>query len=280
MKQIKQIVVFLVVVFLIVNVEGCGKKEKGKANKDNTSQEILSEENFEWDGNIIVGLTEQGTMQEEIVIPARCEGFDGMIFADVKNEIKSVRFESDKNILLNGVFGGAEKIERIVLPKELETIDSMEFWLCSSLKTITIPENVDEIGAYAFQDNESLEEIIFEGDNVSKICAHAFEGCVSLNTVNLPNLLTAIEEYAFYGCDEFKKVEIYQDTMEIGAFAFANSGLEEVYFSKDVVLGKYDATSFAQSNHSVTVFVESGSWIDSNFDNVFNGAFEKEYISK
>jgi hypothetical protein len=56
---------------------------------------------------------------------------------------------------------------------------------CTSIKEITIPESVTEIGDYAFEKCTSLEEItIHEG--VTKIGKKAFNGCTSLTTVTLP----------------------------------------------------------------------------------------------
>ena len=279
MKKLLTIICLLI--SLMVLFTGCGNKTGSENNGTGDSQDlpvenVSSEDFFEWDDNIIIALTEKGAKQKAIVIPEKCEGFDGMIFADVENSIEAVSFESDKDIDLNGVFGSAEKIKTISLPKNLSKIGSMDFCLCSSLETISIPANVTEIGSYAFQDNKSLKSIIFEG-NITTIGAHSFDGCELLTDIVFPDTISQIEEYAFYNCISLKKISLPSSLTIVEEFSFGNTGIEEITIPKDVVLEKYDSTSFVQPDHNINVYVYSGSWIDQNFDTVFSGAYIKNY---
>lgn len=277
MKKICTIIGLLLSVMVLFS--GCGNETENIAtdgNQESPIENISSEDFFEWDDNIIVGLTEKGAKQKAITIPEKCEGFDGMIFADVENSIESVSFESDKDINLNGVFGSAEKIKEISLPQNLSKIDSMEFCLCSSLETITIPANVTEIGSYAFQNNKSLTTVSFEG-NITMIGAHCFDGCEQLSSIVLPNTISQIGEYAFYNCTSLKKITLPSSLTIVEKFSFGNTGIEEITIPQEVVLEKYDSTSFVQPDHNINVYVHSGSWIDQNFDTVFSGAYIKNY---
>lgn len=264
---------------LVVLFSGCGNKTENDVsggNQDPPIENMSSEDFFEWDDNIIIGLTEKGAKQKAISIPEKCDGFDGMIFADVENSIESVSFESDKDISLNGVFGSAEKIKTISLPQNLSRIDSMDFCFCSSLETITIPASVTEIGSYAFQNNKSLKSITFEG-NITMIGAHCFDGCEQLSSVVLPDTISQIGEYAFYNCTSLKKITLPSSLTVVEKFSFGNTGIEEITIPQEVVLEKYDSTSFVQPDHNIDVYVYSGSWIDRNFDTVFSGAYIKNY---
>lgn len=259
---------------------GCGNNKKididEQSNKIDANTVSLSEDNFEWDGNVITALTDKGAKQTSLIIPERCEGFNGMIFADKENAVISVSFESDKDVDLNGVFGSAENIKTIILPAQLSEIGDLEFWLCSSLEEIRVPIGVTSIGAYAFQNNVSLKTVHLEG-NVTSIMAHAFDGCSSLETINLVNSITLIEKYAFFECKALKEVTLPLSLSEVGDFAFANSGLTTLTIPSDVILDKYSTTSFAQMDHNVIVNITQDSWIDQNFNDVFDGAYIKSY---
>ena len=85
-------------------------------------------------------------------------------------------------------------LKKIRLSAGLTEIDEYTFFLCESLKSITIPEGVTHIGKGAFM------------------------GC-SLSRIVLPESLRSIGEEAFDGCD-FKKVRIPKNIVEIGKDAF------------------------------------------------------------
>lgn len=281
MRRIKNLLGICLVFAFIFCFAGCGDKttnnngdDSGKDDAPNSAS--LSEDNFEWDGNIITALTAIGAKQKSIVIPARCEGFNGMIFADIENEITSVSFESDKDIDLNGVFGSAAKVKSIDLPDQLTTIGNLEFWLCAALEKIEVPASVVTIGEYAFQDNTSLKKVQFEG-NVDTIMSHAFDGCSALDSIILPNTITLIDEYAFYECTSLKSVTLPKALKNVGAFAFANCGITDITIPGEVSLEGYATTSFVQADHDINIHITEGSWIDQNFEAVFDGAYNKQY---
>lgn len=113
----------------------------------------------------------------------------------------------------------------ITIPNSVMEIGNGAFQYCTNLKSITIPNGVTTIGYYAFSSCSSLKE--FRGkfaadggrclikDNV--IIAYAN---TSGTTYNIPDSVTAIEYYAFYGCDNLKSVTISDSITEIGGWAF------------------------------------------------------------
>lgn len=74
------------------------------------------------------------------------------------------------------------KLEEIIIPKSVTTIEYRAFALCSKLKSITIPNKVTKIGKEAFIVCNSLEKAI------------------------IPKSVTSLGKDIFYGCD---KVTIY-----------------------------------------------------------------------
>ena len=81
------------------------------------------------------------------------------------------------------------------------------FMNCDLLTTITIPNNVESIGGYAFYNCKSLSKLngteigTFNiPQSVTKIEKHAFQNCLEVTNITLSNSVTAIDEYAFAGC--------------------------------------------------------------------------------
>ncbi len=91
-----------------------------------------------------------------------------------------------------------------------------------------------------------------------------------------PDGVETIGEYAFYECVCLNTVTLPKSLKNIGKFAFANGGLTEITVPEEVQLDSFDTTSFIQTNSTVKVIVRSGSWMDQNFDNVFENGYIKE----
>lgn len=272
-----------ILTLLVLCLTGCGNDVINNIDNDNMvsnekAENLLSEDNFEWEGNIIIALTEQGAKQKEIVVPARCEGFNGPVFAATENNIETVSFESEKDIVLDGGFRSAKQLKKIELPAGLTIIDDMDFWFCTGLEKIEIPASTTTIGAYAFQNCEGLTEIVFEGGELTTISPHAFENCFELSIITLPDSLELIDEYAFYGCTALEDVNLPISLSKVGGFAFANSGLKMITVPYDTELLAYTTTSFVQADHEVTINLYADSWMDKNFEDVFSGAFVKNLI--
>lgn len=274
MKQRIRYINILLAGMMALCLVGCGGSDEGKGsgtdsgNDDGETKEASLEDNFEWSGDIIIALTDSGAEQESLIIPERCEGFNGLIFADKENSVKSVSFESDKDIDLNGVFSGADNLETVTLPAELTTIGDMEFWLCPALKEITIPAEVKTIGNRAFQDDQKLSKVVFLGE-LTSIMPYAFKGCSSLTEIELPNTITHIDEYAFNECTSLKEITLPESLKEVGEFAFGNNGLEILNIPSQLELVSYSSTSFIQAERKLEINVVEGSWADQNFDKVF-----------
>lgn len=277
MKKLLKVLSLLVTTTAIFCVAGCGKQAdvNSDSNKTEEHNAVSSEDYFEWDGNIIVALTEEGAKQKSLVIPERCEGLHPNLFSSSEIKVTSVSFESDKDIDLDSGFHLAGNLKTITLPAQLSEIGDLGFEGCSSLEEITIPASVTSIGEFAFQGADSLKEVSIEGN--TSILAYAFMECDSLESVNFSDDITFIDRYAFSGCKLLKEVRLPASLSEIGAFAFANSGLESLTIPVEMELSHYDSTSFMQT-HDVTVNVTEGSWGDQNFDAVFDSsAFVKNY---
>ncbi len=99
--------------------------------------------------------------------------------------------------LAGGAFGGSVKIEKVILPDTITSINSMCFSYCTELTSVTLPEKLTK-----------LENGIFNH-------------CTKLRTIQLPDTLKTIEKDAFYRCDELWTIAIPDGVTSIGENAFA-----------------------------------------------------------
>lgn len=86
-----------------------------------------------------------------------------------------------------------------VIPNSVTTIDGA-FSFCTGLTSVTIPDNVTEIGGYAFQGCTALTSVIIPG-SVTAIGYNAFDGCTALKDVYCSAENVPTTEDAFSGVD-------------------------------------------------------------------------------
>ena len=286
----KALVIGLMATVAVV-MAACGKEKSSDegttAGGETTGDAVVSEDNFEWDGNIITGLSEKGKEQKVLVIPEKCEGFrDGLFTGDEVDNATQVSFESDEDIDIGLSLNFNSNLEKVELPEKLVLTgdEFFDFSACPSLKSINIPAGVTEVPAYCFQGCEALENVEFEGNEVS-IGMHAFERCSSLENISFPESVPTIGEYAFWKCTSLKKVTLSKTVGAIGGSAFLQTGLNELYIPSSVQiepLSNYDTTAFLPADgHMISIYVVKDSWSDKNFDTVFDSVvFEKKYYEE
>ena len=118
-------------------------------------------------------------------------------------------------------------IETLTMPNTIQTVDAYAFYGCTSLKTVNIPESVKDLNEYTFANCTSLETVTLNY-KITKIGAHAFENCESLTQIifltNGVINLEIIDEYAFANCTRlanFHAVEVLPKLKTVGAYAFS-----------------------------------------------------------
>ena len=157
-------------------------------------------------------------------------------------------------------FSGCSGLTSITIPDSVTTIRNDAFYECSGLTSLTIPDSVTSIGEYAFYHCSGLTSITIP-DGVTSIGDSAFSGCSgivsfsvgssnpSYSSINglllskdgktviagvngnviIPDGVTNIADYAFYGCSGLTSLVIPDGVTSIGEYAFRNcSGLTSV----------------------------------------------------
>lgn len=73
------------------------------------------------------------------------------------------------------------------------------FWGCSYLETLSVPDNITEIGNEAFNNCSKLA-LTSLPDSITSIGSRTFMNCNKLALTSLPSSLESIGSYAFYYC--------------------------------------------------------------------------------
>jgi hypothetical protein len=139
----------------------------------------------------------------------------------------------------------------ISLGDELE-VGGSAFSFVKSLASVEGKIKLDESSRSAFWFNTSLEKITL-ADDTEIIPESVFANCESLESINLPDSVTAINNYAF---DEsgIRSINLGEHVTTIGERAFARSALENIYISSSVTTIGKDV--FAETNNLRSVIVD------------------------
>ena len=150
-----------------------------------------------------------------------------------------------------------KKITEVSIPDTVTWIDDYAFDGCSSLSSLTLPQNVISLGgkiisgtaissiivpksvtscvyddAGVFSGAKSLESIIFE-DGIKRIpdyiCSESY-----ISNVSIPSSVTEIGGFAFQSCKSLQSVYLPSNLIDIGKAAFSDSGLTSINIPKTV----------------------------------------------
>jgi hypothetical protein len=122
---------------------------------------------------------------------------------------------------------------------------------------------VPEILIHDFKDGEGT--IIFDGA-LAEIPTRAFNGSINLTSIEIPNGVTTIGMYAFYGCINLASVTVYATTPPIlGVGAFDENASERKIYVPDESLGAYK-TGDTWDNYSDSILpldpLYAERWVD------------------
>ncbi len=158
-------------------------------------------------------------------------------------------------------FFSCEGLTRISIPQGITSIGEYAFSGCSGLTSINIPSEVIGISSNAFADCSNLSAITVAEDNltytskdgvlfnkagdtliacpggltnivipqeVTSIGKYAFYGCRGLTSIAIPQGVTDIGEYAFYSCERLTGITIPSGVTSIAGYAFSHTGLTSI----------------------------------------------------
>lgn len=178
-----------------------------------------------------------------------CEKFKTILTVTSCKSLGKFAFENCKSLtevtisvestIENSSFKGCSNLEKVEIKGisgRVNSIGGNAFYECTSLKEVILPNSIKTIGQNAFRYCEKLTKIKPYGE----IGANAFDGCKSLETVDLSSV-TKIEQYAFANCG-ITTLNIPAIVTEMGTYVFQNcESLTEVkmQFSKLVKISDF-----------------------------------------
>ena len=121
----------------------------------------------------------------------------------------------------------------------------------NTFSSLIVPVGVTTIGNNAVQNCTSLVSVSLPTTGLIQILSSAFSGCTNLSTINLPEGLQEIANYAFYGC---KIVASIPSTVTIiGDYAFYGNRRATVTIPSNVTTWGIHSFSASSQLHTITI---------------------------
>lgn len=108
-----------------------------------------------------------------------------------------------------------------------------------NVKKVRIGAGINKIGSCAFANCANLQEVVFDGIDLTEIGWGAFYNCVRLKTISLPISLNNIETIAFAECNSLPSVKI-PERCRVGDKAFAScTNIQNIELGLTTILGSH-----------------------------------------
>ena len=156
---------------------------------------------------------------------------------------KLINLEIPNNItnINNYQFYNFSIIQNLTIPNNIEFIGKATFKNCINLTNLTLNKNVNFISANAFEGCSNLKNVYFDG-TIEDWCQIQFENEYSnpmnyaehfymldenneyyeVTEIVIPDTVTSIGDYQFYGFDNLISIEIPYSVLIIGEYAFGS----------------------------------------------------------
>ena len=150
--------------------------------------------------------------------------------------------------------------DRLIIPANVQEIESQAFRMCQ-LKHIEVDISnttfYSETDACIRRADRTLvigcENTIIPND-VEVIGEYSFFHCINLQRISLPQKLIKIEKRAFNGCRKITDVILPPTLVELGAYAFAGTGIRQILIPKQTAV--IQGGVFANCRRLISILVD------------------------
>lgn len=146
-------------------------------------------------------------------------------------------------------------ITTVIIPDCVTAIGENAFYYCDNLQLVSGCAGVVTLGSGAFSECVRLASIVL--GKVEEIGDEAFDSCVALKSLELPETLTKIGKYAFCNCEGLTSITLPKSLTEIGNDAFIFCDAEIKYAG---TLEEWNKVKRAENGVAVTVTCSDGVW--------------------
>ncbi len=156
-----------------------------------------------------------------------------------------------ENTVVNGNMFNGSGVEHIDYYGS--TIPDSTFSSATSLRSITVHNDIDYVGSYAFRGCAALTTVTFEG-SCEYIGVSAFEGCAALATFTIPKGVTLIGARAFANCTSLVTLSVnpYSNIQEVGMGVFVGcNALKQITIAGSGTSRYYNTVSYDNGNHKM-----------------------------
>ena len=197
-----------------------------------------------------------------IVIPDSVTSIGFSAFEECTS-LTSIEIPDSVTSIGDSAFKGCKSLTNIEIPDSVTSIGNSAFENCTRLKSIGIPNSLKSIGKIAFRNCTSLTNVYYKGtvenwcnisflggsesnpmchkgyfymmdennkykevteivipETITKIGDYQFYGFNNVKNINIPNTVTSIGNSAFRGCRSLTNIEISDSVTSIGNYAF------------------------------------------------------------
>ena len=112
-------------------------------------------------------------------------------------------------------------LTKVTLPAGISSIGKMAFKNCLNLKSVNIPEGVDEIPDYCFQGDTTLTTVVMP-QHLNRIGTNAFMKCTKIEAMHIPEGVGEIPNYCFQDCKALRVIQLPDGVTALADSAFLN----------------------------------------------------------
>ena len=155
------------------------------------------------------------------------------LFMTKKQDITSCTINNKCKVICGGAFSGRYNLTSITIPESVINIGYNAFCGCEKLEKAEFAsansfcgfcfENANAnpltYAHHLYINGEEVTDLVIP-NTVTAIGNYAFYGCNNLKSVSIPNTITGIGDYAFNGCNSLKSLTIPNSVVSVGKSTF------------------------------------------------------------